>query len=192
MREFELIEMIRKKVGPPGRGTVVGIGDDAAVYEPPGGLELFTADAFVENVHFRREYSTFREIGAKCMVANVSDIAAMGGFPTRATVSLAVPSDVAEGEIVELYDGLLEVAKRYAVEIVGGDIVGSPCGLTVAIALVGAVDGDRVLTRGGAVVGDAVLVTGELGGAEAGLVALERGLPDEGAIAIALARHRLQ
>ncbi len=191
MREFELIEAIRRKIGAPGRGTVVGIGDDAAVYEPPGGLELFTSDAFVEDVHFRRDYSTFLEIGAKCMVANVSDIAAMGGFPTRATVSLAVPSDVGEEEIGELYDGLIEVAKKYAVEIVGGDIVGSPSGLVVAIALVGAADGDRVVLRGGAVVGDAVLVTGELGGAQAGLIALEKGLPSEGDIAKALARHRL-
>ena len=63
--ELELIERIRERIGAPGRATLVGIGDDAAVLEQDKGLLLFTSDAFVESVHFRREYSSFREIGAK-------------------------------------------------------------------------------------------------------------------------------
>ncbi len=182
--------MIRRSVGVPGRGTVIGIGDDAAVYEPPAGLELLTCYAFVEEVHFRRDFASFHDIGAKCMVANVSDIASMGGVPTRAVVSLCVPSDVADAEVGELYGGLLEIARRYAIEIVGGDVVGSPHGLMVSVALTGAVDPGRVMTRAGAVEGDAVLVTGALGGAEAGLRALIAGLPDEGGVLALKERHR--
>jgi thiamine-monophosphate kinase len=191
MREFDLIDRIRKTIGAPGRGTVVGIGDDAAVYEPPGGLELFTCDAFVEGVHFRRDFASFREIGSKCMVANVSDIAAMGGVPTRATVSVCVPPNVGEAEIADLYDGMLDVCRRYAVEIVGGDVVGSPAGLVVSVALLGAVDAGRVVTRAGAVAGDAIVVTGDLGASEAGLLALTRGLTGDGAIADAKRKHLL-
>jgi thiamine-monophosphate kinase len=188
--ERDLIDRIKRSVGAPGPGTVIGIGDDAAVYEPPDGLELLTCDAFVEDVHFRRDFASFHEIGAKCMVANVSDIASMGGFPMRAVVSLCVPPDVSDADVDELYGGLLEVSRRYAIEIVGGDVVGSPHGLMVSIALTGVVDAGRLMTRAGAVEGDAVLVTGAFGGAEAGLRALVAGLPDEGAIATAKERHR--
>ena len=160
--ELALIERIRRMVGAPGRGTVVGIGDDAAVLEPAGELELFTCDAFVEGVHFRRDLASFREIGAKCMVANVSDVAAMGGFPTKATVAVCVPPDVTAGEVDELYAGMLDACRRYGAEIVGGDVVSSPRGLVVSIALLGAVGRERVVTRSGAMVGDALLVTGNI------------------------------
>jgi len=187
--ELALIERIRRMVGAPGRGTVVGIGDDAAVLEPAGELELFTCDAFVEGVHFRRDLASFREIGAKCMVANVSDVAAMGGFPTKATVAVCVPPDVTAGEVDELYAGMLDACRRYGAEIVGGDVVSSPRGLVVSIALLGAVGRERVVTRSGAMVGDALLVTGNLGASEAGLRAFLAGLPSEGAVREARLRH---
>ena len=187
--ELELIQRIRRAVGTPGRATLVGIGDDAAVYEPTGDLELITTDAFAEGIHFRREFASWREIGAKLLVSNVSDIAAMGGFPTRAVVSLAVPGDVAAEDVEELYDGMLEAGGRYGVELVGGDIVGSPGGLFASVAMLGTVDRERTVTRSGAVVGDVVLVTGRLGAAEAGLRALLEDLPDEGAVPAAKRRH---
>jgi thiamine-monophosphate kinase len=189
MAEFELIAKLRKAIGPPGLGTVVGPGDDAAVYEPPGQLELLTCDAFVENVHFRRDFASFEEIGAKCVVANVSDAAAMGGFPTRAVISLCVPRDISDDDVSALYSGSLRVCSRYGVELVGGDTVGSPSGLVVSVALVGKVDRDHVIPRSGAVVGDAVLVTGSLGGSEAGLRAMVMGLPREEAVLRAIERH---
>jgi thiamine-monophosphate kinase len=187
--ELELIRRIRGRIGGPGVGTVVGLGDDAAAFEPPKGLELFTSDAFVEGVHFRRDFSSLREIGAKCMVANVSDVAAMGGFPTRATVALCVPADASNADIDELYDGMIGIAERYGFEIVGGDIVSSIEGLVVSVALLGAVEPDRIVTRSGAVVGDAVVVTGSLGGSEAGLLSLIEGLPGGGAVDAARRRH---
>jgi thiamine-monophosphate kinase len=189
MTEFELIERIRKLVGPPGPGTLVGLGDDTAVYEAGAQLELLTCDAFVEGIHFRRDYATFEEIGAKCMVANVSDVAAMAGFPSRAVVSVCVPPNMTDDDVEALYRGALDVCRRHGVELVGGDTVGSPEGLVVSVALTGNVDRDQVVTRAGAVVGDAIVVTGELGGSEAGLRALAGGLPDGPAVSEARRRH---
>jgi thiamine-monophosphate kinase len=189
MAEFDLIAKLRTAIGSPGPGTLVGLGDDTAVYEPAGQLELLTCDAFVEGVHFRRDFASFEEIGAKCMVANVSDVAAMGGFPSKAVLSICVPHDMTDGDVEALYRGALDVCRRYGAEIVGGDTVGSPGGLVVSVALTGAADRERVVTRAGAVVGDAVVVTGSLGGSEAGLRALTQGLPDEGRVGRAKRRH---
>lgn len=189
MGELELIRRIRDRLGGPGRGTVVGLGDDAAVFEPPKGLELFTCDAFVEGVHFRRDFSSLREIGAKCMVANVSDIAAMGGFPTRATVALCAPDGTSSEDIEELYDGMIAIAERYVFEVVGGDVVSSREGLVVSVALLGAAEKNRVVTRSGAVVGDAVIATGSFGGSEAGLLSLLEGLPGGPAVDAVRRRH---
>ena len=189
MAEFDLIGRIRRVVGPPGPGTLIGIGDDTAVYEPPGQLELLTCDAFVEGVHFRRDFATFEEIGAKCMVANISDVAAMGGFPARAVLSICVPPDMTDDDVDALYRGALAVCARYGAEVVGGDTVSSLSGLALSIALTGSADRDHVVTRAGAVVGDAVVVTGEIGGSEAGLRALVERLPVEGGVPDAIRRH---
>jgi thiamine-monophosphate kinase len=187
--EFDLIRRIRETIGAPGPGTLVGLGDDTAVYDPPTQPELLTCDAFVEGVHFRREFADFEEIGAKCMVANVSDVAAMGGLPTRAVVSVCVPPDMTDDDVVALYRGALAVCRRHGTEIVGGDTVSSPSGLVVSIALLGVADRDHILTRSGAVVGDAIIITGEIGGSEAGLRALAAGLSDDGEVAEAKRRH---
>jgi thiamine-monophosphate kinase len=189
MAEFDLIGRIRRVVGPPGPGTLIGIGDDTAVYEPPGQLELLTCDAFVEGVHFRRDFATFEEIGAKCMVANISDVAAMGGCPTRAVISICVPPDMTDDDVEALYRGVLSVCARHGAEVVGGDTVGSPDGLVLSVALTGAVSREHLVTRAGAVVGDAIVVTGELGGSEAGLRALVERLRDEGGVSDARRRH---
>jgi len=189
--EFDLIGKLRSAIGPPGHGTLVGPGDDTAVYEPSGQLELLTCDVFVEGIHFRRDFATFEEIGAKCMVANISDVAAMGGFPSRAVLSVCVPPDMTDGDVESVYAGVLDVCAQYGVEVVGGDTVGSPAGLVVSIALTGAAARNHVVTRAGAVVGDAVVVTGSLGGSEAGLRALTEALPDEGGVLEAKRRHLL-
>ena len=187
--ERELIRWIRGAVGAPGRTTIVGIGDDAAVFEPPGEYELITCDAFVDGVHFRHDFASYREIGAKCMVANVSDIAAMGGFPTRAVVTLAIPERISTQDIEDLYRGFLDVCRHFSFEIVGGDTISSQYELSVSITLLGAVSRARVVTRAGAAVGDAILVTGRLGGSETGLQILSRGMPKHGLANDAIRRH---
>jgi thiamine-monophosphate kinase len=187
--ELELIRKIRAAIGEAAPGTIVGLGDDAAVFEPPSGLELLTCDAFVEGVHFRRDFGGLREIGWKCMVANVSDIAAMGGFPGRATVAVCVPPGTPDDDVLTLYGGALDAAREYGVEVVGGDVVSSREGFVVSISLLGAVGRERVTTRSGAVEGDAVVVTGTLGGAEAGLIAFTENLPAGGPFDVARRRH---
>ncbi|MBD3348081.1 MAG: thiamine-phosphate kinase, partial [Candidatus Eisenbacteria bacterium] len=107
MGELSLIEKIRDLLGPPGAGIIIGPGDDAAVLEPPAGLTVVTCDAFVEDVHFRRDYASLSDIGWKCMVANLSDIAAMGGFPAHAVVSVCVDPGSTEDDVLGLYRGLL-------------------------------------------------------------------------------------
>mgnify|MGYP006279858089 len=187
--EFDLIRKIRKRVGAPKPRTIIGIGDDAAVIEPGGDLLLFTADIFFEDVHFRRRFTSARDLGAKCMIANVSDIAAMGGFPTKAAVSLCVPADFPDEDLDALYDGMIEVLDRHGAEIVGGDIVASPSGLVVSVALLGAADKERVIRRSGAIEGDVVIVTGDLGASEAGLITLEKELPEDDDVAAVRDRH---
>lgn len=189
MGELSLIESIRKLIGEPGPGTRIGPGDDGAVLEPPSGLSILTCDAFVEGVHFRRDYASLRDIGFKCVVANQSDVAAMGGFPAQAVVSVCVPPEMSESDVLALYEGMIDATRDFGGEIVGGDVVASMSGLALSVAMLGVVGADRVVSRRGAVPGDAIVVTGELGGSDAGLLALREGLSVEGEVARAVRRH---
>src|SRR3972149_1049391 len=120
--ERALIERIRRRLGRPGEGVVVGIGDDAAaVLVPPDRLLLATTDMLVEMVDFKLSYATPREVGWKALAANLSDIAAMGGIPRFALVSLGLPETTAVEVVEGLYEGLAALADRHQVPIVGGD-----------------------------------------------------------------------
>jgi len=166
--ELRLIERIRKKVlsrGETGEKLVVeGIGDDTAVlkWEKDWWL-LLTCDTLVEGVHFVKGTAAYR-VGWKAMGCNLSDIAAMGGIPLYAVVSLACPARTSVGEIDEMYAGMMDLARRFGVSIVGGDTVESPGGLCVTVALIGKVEKNRHVARSGAKPGDAICVTGRLGG----------------------------
>jgi thiamine-monophosphate kinase len=155
---------------PGGSGVICGPGDDAAVLDL-GGPEavLFTTDTLVEEVHFSRAYISFRDLGYKSLAVSLSDIAAMGGRPTHAVVSLAVPAGIAVADIEELYAGLDEAAGGHGVSLVGGDTVRHPYGIVITVALLGLAERGRVLYRGGAAPGDLFCVTGDLGASAAGL-----------------------
>jgi thiamine-monophosphate kinase len=190
--ERGLIARIRRRLPPPGPEVRVGIGDDAAAIDWDGRTLLLTTDALVEDVHFRRSTATLREVGAKALAVNVSDIAAMGGEPRYALLALALPPSLAVAEIDALYDGLLDVADRYGVALVGGDTCAAPGAIVLSVTLVGAVTGEP-LRRSGARPGDVILVTGSLGASAAGLAILERGaggLPPE-AVDGLIRAHRL-
>src|SRR5881394_1939877 len=172
MGEFELLELIRQRLPPPGPQVRVGSGDDAAI-TVPGGATATSVDALVEGVHFKREWSSLRQIGHKALAVALSDLAAMGAEPGEAYVVLGVPADLDEEGCLELLDGIALLAKETGTTLAGGDVTRAAA-LSLAITVVGhAKRPEDLVTRSGARPGDALLVTGGLGGAAAGLLLLE-------------------
>lgn len=168
--EFGLIELLSKDLINNPAGVIRGVGDDTAVLAVSGKMWLlFTTDMMVEGVHFSLDYSTFHQVGWKALAVNLSDVAAMGGRPTHAVVSLAVPPGMESSALVELYEGLRKAAGLYGVNIVGGDTVSSPDKLVLNVALLGEVEAGKAVFRSGAHPGDRVYVTGTLGAPAAGL-----------------------
>lgn len=168
MNEFELIDRLTRNL--PGNDTVVvGAGDDCAVLDPglPGRWLLFKTDAVVEGVHFTRDTPP-EKIGHKALARCLSDVAAMGGEPSSALVTLALPAAFELDRIERLYAGMNDLARRFGVAIVGGETTTNPERLLVSIALLGTVDKDRCPRRSGARAGDAIFVTGQLGGSQLG------------------------
>lgn len=171
--EFGLIERFRALLGTPPEGEV-WIGDDAAILRAPGGTILFTADLLVEGVHFDLAWTGPEDLGWKALAVNASDVAAMGGTPRRALVSLGVRPGLDVGFLEGMYRGMRECCDRFGMAVAGGDL--SRAGeLVVSVALLGNPAGRRVIERRGAQVGDAVCVTGTLGAAAAGLAVLRAG-----------------
>ncbi|GGD94623.1 thiamine-phosphate kinase [Paenibacillus nasutitermitis] len=157
-----------------GQGVVLGIGDDAAVVEAPPGISgalqwVLAVDTMVESVHFNEATMAEADVGWKALAANVSDIAAMGGEPRHALVSVSAPGAWGPARIRRLYDGLYACADHYGVAIIGGDTTSSPAQLVVAVTVVGTVEAGKAIRRSGAQPGDAVFVTGPVGMAAAGL-----------------------
>ncbi len=168
--EFNLIKLLTKDLVYDPQGVIKGAGDDTAVLTTSEGIWLlFTTDMIVEGVHFSLDYSTFQQVGWKALAVNLSDIAAMGGRPTHSLVSLGIPYGLESDALVELYAGLREAARKYRVNIVGGDTVSSPGQLVINVVLLGEVEAGRAVYRSGARPGDRVYVTGTLGAPAAGL-----------------------
>lgn len=187
--ESGLLEIVKDRFGNGSAYAEVWAGDDAAVVAT-GERSLLTTDVLVEGVDFDFAYCTGADVGWKSLAANVSDIAAMAGRPTRAVVSLSLPATTPLGTVESFLDGLAAGADRWQVAVAGGDI--SRAGeVSVAVAMVGALDGPPVL-RSGARPGDAICVTGSLGGAAGGLLALQRGLAGSGRQVDMLVRRQLR
>jgi thiamine-monophosphate kinase len=118
--EFGLIERIRR-AAPTGRGVYLGIGDDAAWVANATGSCLVTADLLIEGVHFNLRWTSLFDLGYKSLAVNLSDIAAMGGVPTYAILSLGIPGDFDDKQIDALYRGVNALARKCHVAVVGGD-----------------------------------------------------------------------
>ena len=172
--ERALIARIRDRlVTPP--WVVVGPGDDAAVVEPVrGALEVWTTDALVDGVHFDRRFVPPPAIGHRALAASLSDLAAMGSRPRAALLSLALPGALELDAFDGLIDGMLALARRHGVALVGGNITSTPGPLTIDVTAVGSVHRRRILTRAGARPGEDLFVTGTLGEAAEGLETLRR------------------
>lgn len=177
--EFALIDRLRARLGAPAdERLIVGIGDDAAVWRGAVGFTIATTDTMVAGVHFLPDACPWRDVGWKALAVNVSDIAAMGGRPSFALVTLCLPTDTPAAAMDDLYAGLEECAKVYHVTIVGGDVVRADQ-FSITIGLAGEACADEngqplLLRRNAANPGDLIAVTGPLGGSAAGLAVLRR------------------
>jgi len=171
--EFGLINRISKDTIINPKNILLGIGDDcAAYYVSSDKIVLTTCDMLVENIHFTLSTCSPRQLGRKAMAVNISDIAAMGGIPRNALLSLGTSSDTSVEFIEQLADGIKEEARLFEVNVIGGDTVCSPLGLVINITLIGEVEPDLIVKRSAARPGDLIIVTGGLGGSAAGLILL--------------------
>jgi thiamine-monophosphate kinase len=168
--EQALIARIRSRIPPAPSFVVVGIGDDAAVVEPErNALEVLTTDSQVEGVHFDCALVSPADIGHKALAVNLSDLAGMGALPRVALLSLVLPPAWLVANVDALVDGMIALAQRARISIVGGNIARSPGPLIVDVTVTGSVHRRRILTRSAARAGDELYVTGSLGGSAAGL-----------------------
>ena len=175
--EFGLIDALTEVLGTSNLGpnsvVLVGPGDDAVVVQMSDSRMVISTDAMVENVHFKRAWSSGIDVGVRVAAANLSDIVAMGAHPTALVVALGLPSDLPVEWALDLARGMKQEADRLNVVVVGGDVVASPI-ISVTVTAIGA-PRERIITRAGAQVGDVVAVAGRLGWAAAGLAVATRG-----------------
>jgi thiamine-monophosphate kinase len=167
--EFGLISRIAAGVSTTGN-VITGIGDDAAVTALSAGMQLLTStDMLLEDVHFRRAWHDPYRLGRKSLAVSISDIAAMGGIPRWALLSLAIPSDLPLTFIDDFMGGFLAMASENQVSLVGGDTCSSRSGLAVSVTIMGEQYPDLIVRRSGAMPDDDIWVTGTLGDAALGL-----------------------
>ena len=179
--EKALIAEIRRLAKPAAGGraraaVTEGIGDDCAILQlPPETEALVTTDFTLEGIHFRREWHQPEVVGHRCLTRGLSDIAAMGGEPLAAFLSLALPRDLPQDWVGRFTRGLLALARKHGVTLAGGDTGESPRGILADIIVVGAVPKGKAILRSGARPGDRLYVSGELGASAAALVELRAG-----------------
>src|SRR5688500_19090774 len=149
--EFGLIEILAASLPAQvqaATGLELGMGDDAAVWQPTHDEHVVvTTDSLVEDVHCRRDWTDWENLGHKSLAVNVSDLAAMGASPRLAVVSLGLDGDERVDDLRALYRGLGALARRHEMTIAGGDIVRSPGGMVLKVTAIGATRDRRVLQR---------------------------------------------
>ncbi len=169
-RELQLIQRIRRAAARSSERAVLGIGDDCAVLDLPRGHQvLVTTDFTLEGIHFRREWHPADSVGHRCLARGLSDIAAMGGIPRAAFLSLALPDDLPQHWVDQFMSGFLKLARSYSVALAGGDTAQSPAGILADIIVLGAIPTGKAILRSGAHAGDIIYVTGTLGASAATL-----------------------
>ena len=175
--ELELIRRIRAVAKTRNSAVRVGIGDDCAILKVLTGQEaVVTTDFCLEGRHFRRDWHSAESAGHRCLARGLSDVAAMGGRPVAAFLSLALPRGFDEEWVAGFMAGFEGLAEEYYVELAGGDTAEAPGEQILAnVTVIGAANKLRAMRRVGARVGDGIYVSGALGGAAAELAALAAG-----------------
>lgn len=172
--EFGLIDHLTKNNETRNAGTMLSVGDDAAVIDQFGRQCVVSTDMLVEGVHFDLMYTPLKHLGYKSVVVNLSDICAMLATPTHITLNIAISNRFSVEALDEFYEGVYAACEKYNVDLVGGDTTTSLKGLIISVTAIGEVAPDKYVTRSGAKDGDLLCVTGTVGAAYLGLQLLER------------------
>lgn len=170
--EFGLINNIQAQCRKNRPTVLIGIGDDAAAITAQRSKTLITSDMMIEGVHFDLSLTTFYQLGYKFLAVNISDILAMGGSPEHFIVNLGIPRTVRAGDIKELYDGIVSIADKFKISIIGGDTCMSKKDIVLSGTLLGSTK--HIVTRKGARAGNSIYVTNTLGDSAMGLKLLQK------------------
>ncbi len=179
--EFGLIGRLKQLVdsgtGEPAlrERLIQGISDDTAVYRTtPGTVQLITTEAYAEGIHFDLTYTSMKHLGWKVMGASLSDIAAMGGHPRYATITLSIPKKLSVEMLEELYEGIAAAGREYHCLVIGGDTITSMGNFEISVTIIGEAEESKLVYRKGALPGDYLCVSGHLGASLAGLKVFQR------------------
>jgi thiamine-monophosphate kinase len=175
--EFGFVELLKSRLAPASQ-VILGLGDDAAIVQLDHPQVVASTDMLVEGMHFKKEWSSARDIGHRAAAANLADIVATGATPTALLIGLAIPPSTKVDWLIELVDGICEEAALVNTSVVGGDTTKSET-LTISITALGNISDQGLsqapLKRSGAEAGNLVILAGRLGWAEAGLNTLRKG-----------------
>lgn len=176
--EFEFITNLKNKASTFSQSKIrVGIGDDCAVLAKDSKTDLvITTDLLVEDIDFRLEWTKPEFLGHKALAVSLSDVAAMGADPVWAMLSVGIPEKIWKTDFIEkFYEGWLDLAKKFDVALIGGDVSKTPEKIVIDSIVAGETRKGKAVLRSTARVGDLIFTTGKLGGAAAGLKLLEEG-----------------
>lgn len=172
--EFGLIDHLTRNNEIKQAGTLLSIGDDAAVIDQFGRQTVVSTDMLVEGIHFDLMYTPLKHLGYKAVVVNLSDIYAMLATPTHITMSLALSNKVSVEALEDFYEGVYAACEQFNIDLIGGDTTSSKSGFVISVTVIGEVAPDKYVTRAGAKPNDLICVSGDLGAAFLGLQLLER------------------
>ena len=178
--EFGLINLIRGSIAryensgqASWQKVLVGIGDDAAAWQSDDHIHLATTDTLVQDIHFDLDVIHWEELGWKALAVNLSDIAAMGGIPKYALLSLALPGELEVEDISKFFDAMVHLARKFGVAVIGGNVATAP-NVVITVTVIGCSNDETILKRSTASSGEQIAVTGYLGLSAAGLEMLKR------------------
>ena len=175
LEEFEFIHWIQQQAG-SGDHLSLGIGDDCSIQPQQTNQDLLTStDLLIEDIHFKREWSSMFDLGRKSAAVNISDIAAMGGTPQSLFLGIGRPKTISDAQIQEFLSGFLAEIKTYGATLAGGDSCSSPGPLMISVTVQGKVVTGDAICRQGASYGDAIYVSGSLGDSALALQQLQNG-----------------